>query len=253
MSNATETYYNEIVRFFFFINHDEADSIDKAASLMVQEIKDDRIINVIGPGGHSNIGAWEMFYRAGGLRCINAILDPGTALEPGALRSTIIERTLGYGTAVLTAYEVNEGVLIIINAYGLNTMTIEVALEARKRGVKTIGVTSRKFSESVPADHPARHPSKQNLCDVVDVHIDTHMPVMDATVPIDGLLAPVGPTSTILNAFCLNMLVVRTVELSMDQGIEPPVNISANVAFSPEMTEYSRRMMEKYKHRLYHY
>ena len=194
-----------------------------------------------------------MFYRAGGLRCINAILDPGTALEPGALRSTIIERTLGYGTAVLTAYEVNEGVLIIINAYGLNTMTIEVALEARKRGVKTIGVTSRKFSESVPADHPARHPSKQNLCDIVDVHIDTHMPVMDAIVPVEGLLTPVGPTSTILNAFCLNMLVVRTIELCMDQGIEPPVNISANVAFTPEMTEYTRRMVEKYRHRLYHY
>lgn len=253
MSGATEIYYNELMRFFGLIKQNEADSIDRAAALLVQEIKDDRIINVIGTGGHSNIGAWEMFYRAGGLRCINAILDPGTSLEPGALRSTIIERALGYGTAVLTAYEVNEGVLIIVNAYGLNTMTIEVALEARKRGIKTIGVTSRTFSESVPKDHPARHPSKQNLCDVVDVHIDTHMPVMDAIVPIDGLLAPVGPTSTILNAFCLNMLVVRTVELCMDQGIEPPVNISANVAFTPEMTEYTRRMMEKYKHRLYHY
>ena len=253
MSGATEIYYNELMRFFGLIMQDEGDSIDKAATLLVQEIKDDRIINVIGTGGHSNIGAWEMFYRAGGLRCINAILDPGTSFEPGALRSTIIERALGYGTAVLTAYEVNEGVLIIVNAYGLNTMTIEVALEARKREIKTIGVTSRTFYESVPKDHPARHPSKQNLCDVVDVHIDTHMPVMDATVPIDGLLAPVGPTSTILNAFCLNMLVVRTVELCMAQGIEPPVNISANVAFTPEMVEYTRRMMEKYKHRLYHY
>jgi hypothetical protein len=36
------------------------------------------------------------------------------------------------------------------------------------------------------------HPSKQNLCDIVDVHIDTHMPVMDAIVPVEGLLTPVG-------------------------------------------------------------
>jgi uncharacterized phosphosugar-binding protein len=107
---------------------------------------EDKLIHVIGTGGHSNLGAEEMFWRAGGLVPINAILDPGTALIHGALRSNFVERSSGYAKAVL-------------DAYGINSMTIEVALEAKRRGVKSIGVTSPSFGEKVPKGHPARHAS----------------------------------------------------------------------------------------------
>jgi uncharacterized phosphosugar-binding protein len=235
------------VGLFEQIERGEQEAIDRAADLMAEAIKRDQLIHVIGPGGHSNIGAYEMFYRAGGLVPINAILDPGTLLSMGARRSTIIERTPGYGQAVLEAFEVNDGVLIIVNAYGINAMCIDVALEARRRGIPTIGVTSRAFAEKVPADHPARHPSKKNLFEVVDVHIDCHMPFGDAVVSIEGLRQKVAPVSTLVNCFTLNLLVIRTVEKLLEKGITPPIWTSANI---PGGDQANKEYIKRYKGRV---
>ena len=76
---------------------EERESILRAAVAVADRVADDRLINVIGPGGHSSMGAEEVFYRAGGLACVNAILDDGFLLANGALRSMAVERT-GYPT-----------------------------------------------------------------------------------------------------------------------------------------------------------
>jgi len=247
MSKYTEFYRDTIISLLREIEDKERGSIDKAADLMTQAIKDDELIHVIGPGGHSNIGAYELFYRAGGLVPVNAILDPGTLISMGARRSTIIERTPQYGIAVLEAFGVKEGVLIIVNAYGINTMCIDVALEARRRRVPTIGVTSRVFAENVPPNHPARHPSKKNLFEVVDVHVDCHMPFGDAVVSIDGFQEKVAPVSTLVNCFTLNLLIIRTVEKLLAQGITPPVWTSANI---PGGDEANKDYIERYQGRI---
>lgn len=247
MSEYMMAYKDAVVKLFQEILEQEKGPIEKAADLLVEAIKEDRLIHVIGPGGHSNIGAYEMFYRAGGLVPVNAVLDPGTLLSMGARRSTIIERTPGYGKAVLEAFEVNDGVLIVVNAYGINAMCIDVALEARKRGVPTIGITSRAFAEKVPADHPARHPTKINLFEVVDVHVDCHMPFGDAVVSIDNLQQKIAPVSTLLNCFVLNLIVIKTVEKLVAAGITPPIWVSANV---PGGDEANKKYIEKYKGRI---
>ena len=244
MSEYMESYKNIVIGLFGQIEKQEQDGIDKAATVLMETIKKDQLIHVIGPGGHSNMGAYEIFYRAGGLVPVNAILDPGTLVSMGARRSTIIERTPGYGKAVLEAFEVNNGTLIIVNAYGINAMSIDVALEARERGIPTIGVTSKDFAQKVPPDHPARHPSKKNLFEVVDVHVDCHMPFGDAVVPINGLQQKVAPVSTIVNSFTLNLLVIKTVEKLMEEGITPPVWTDANV---PGGDEANKAYIERYK------
>jgi uncharacterized phosphosugar-binding protein len=138
----------------------EYESINKAATLMSQAIARDQLIHVIGTGGHSNIGTYELFMRAGSLVPVNGILDPGTLVSLGALRSSRIERTPGYAAAVLDSFDVQDGVLVIINAYGINSLTIDTALEGRKRGIPTIGVTSPEFGDRVAHGHPARHGSQ---------------------------------------------------------------------------------------------
>jgi uncharacterized phosphosugar-binding protein len=147
----------------------------------------------------------------------------------------------------LEAFEVNDGVLIIVNAYGINAMCIDVALEARRRGIPTIGVTSRAFAEKVPPDHPARHPSKKNLFEVVDVHIDCHMPFGDAVVSIEGLQQKVAPVSTLVNCFTLNLLVIRTVEKLLEKGIKPPIWTSANI---PGGDQANKEYIKRYKGRI---
>lgn len=247
MSKYTGLFKEKVLNLLTKIEREEQQAIDKAAELMANAIEGDQLIHVIGPGGHSNIGAYEMFYRAGGLVPVNAILDPGTLLSMGARRSTIIERTPGYGVAVLEAFDVTNGVLIIVNAYGINAMCIDVALEAHRRGVPTIGVTSRTFAERVPPDHPARHPSKKNLFEVVDVHVDCHMPFEDAVISIEGLPQKIGPVSTLVNCFALNLLVIRTIEKLLERGLTPPIWTSANI---PGGDQANKRYIELYKSRI---
>ena len=134
-------------------------------------------MHVFGPGAHSYMGAEEMFYRAGGLACINAILDPGVSMEHGALRTTRIERTPGYAAAVLKGYDLRPGdPMIITSSYGINAVSVEAAEYAREKGLWVIAITSADFGKHLPADHPARHPSGKTLPELAHITIDNRVP-----------------------------------------------------------------------------
>ena len=65
----------------------ELPQIQKAAKVITDAYEAGRMVHVIGPGGHSNLGVEEILWRAGGLAIWDAILDPGTNLIHGAKRS----------------------------------------------------------------------------------------------------------------------------------------------------------------------
>lgn len=250
MSKETEFYFNTVVDIFKKIKEQSEGSIDEAAELMSEAILDDKLIHIIGPGGHSNMAAMELLWRAGGLAPINAILDPGIALVHGAKHSNIIERTPDYAKSVLDSYDIKKGeVMIIANAYGINSMTIDSALEAKARGLKTIGVTSTSFAEHVPKGHPARHPSGKNLYEIVDVFVDNYLPLGDAIVKFDNFEQKIAPTSTLCNTFTLNLMVIKTVEKILKKGGIPPVWASANM---PGGDKVNKKLEEKYSHRIKH-
>ena len=177
-------------------------AIDKAATLVTDAIKKDELVHIIGTGGHSQLAAMEMFWRAGCLAPINPLLEAALLPSMGAKHSNWMERTEGLAPSILNAYEVASGeTIIIVNAYGINPVTIDTALECRRRGVNTIGISSTSFPESVPPGAAARHSSGKNLHELVDVFIDCHMPLGDAAVKIEGSSQDVAPVSTVLNSF----------------------------------------------------
>lgn len=231
VTTLTATYLGRIQEMLVRIHGEEREVMAQAAERMARQIVADRLIHVYGPGGHSNIASQEVFFRAGGLAHINSILDEGTLLSNGALRSVAMERCPGYGRTVIATQQLTEGdLLLLVSAYGINSALIDAALEARARGVFLVGLSSRQHSLSCAPDHPARHPSKQNLHDVVDLAIDTKVPVGDALVDIPDVGQPVGAASTFANIFTLNCLVVQTVALLTERGVTPPVWRSINVA-----------------------
>lgn len=251
MNIEIKQYKDAIIKIFEQIENEEI-FIQKAAAVISDAIAKDDIIHVIGPGGHSNMAVEEILWRAGGLAPMNAILDPGTNLIHGAKRTNIIERTSGYAKGVLDSYGVGkqEGeVIIIVNAYGINSMTIETVLEAKKRKMKTIGVTSKSFSSVVPPGHPARHASNKNLFEEVDIFIDNHLPVGDAVVDIEDFAQKVGPTSTFCNSFVMNLIVIETVKKLLEIGIIPPVWMSANMPGGDEANaKYEQKYFGRIKH-----
>ena len=230
MSDSTFGGYLDTVHGYLErILAEESGRIRAAAELLADQIAADRLVHVFGPGGHSNLAAHEVFFRAGGLMHISAILDEGTLLSNGALRSMAIERTPGYGRVVITDRGLGEDdLLVLVNAYGINAALIDAALTAKERGVALIGISSREHAENTSPDHPARHPSKANLHDLVDVAIDSKVPIGDAVVKVPGMGENIAAISTFANAFTLNCLVIRTVAKLVERGMEPPVWRSGN-------------------------
>jgi uncharacterized phosphosugar-binding protein len=230
------------------IQEEERQALDRAAARLADQIAADRLVHIYGPGGHSNLASQEVFFRAGGLMHVSAILDEGTLLSNGALRSMAIERTPGYGKIVIANQRLGEGdLLILANAYGINAALIDAALEAKRRGVFLIGVSSRRHAANTASDHPARHPTRQNLHDVVDIAIDTKVPIGDAVVRMAGMGEPIAAISTFANAFTLNCLVIRTVAKLIERGVEPPVWRSGN---APGGDEANARFIARFHDRV---
>ncbi|MBN9307455.1 MAG: sugar isomerase [Devosia sp. 67-54] len=227
---------------------EESEPLQQAASRLADQVAADRLIHIFGPGGHSNLASQEVFFRAGGLMHVSAILDEGTLLSNGALRSMAIERLPGYGKIVITNQELGEGdLLILANAYGINAALIDAALEAKRRGAFLIGVSSREHASKTSPDHPARHPTRQNLHDLVDIAIDTKVPIGDAVVQVPGMGGPIAAISTFANAFALNCLVIRTVAALVERGIEPPVWRSGN---APGGDAANARFIDRFRGRV---
>lgn len=230
------------------IHGEELQAIKQAAQRVADQVKADRLVHIFGPGGHSNLAAQEIFFRAGGLMHVAAILDEGTLLSNGALRSMAIERTPGYGRVVIENAGLGEGdLLILVNAYGINAALIDAALIGRERGVALIGVSSVEHARATTADHPARHPSGGNLHDLVDIHVDSKVPVGDAILHIEGAGEPTGAISTFANALCLQSIVVETVALLAERGVEVPIWRSGN---APGGDQANARFLHRFRGRV---
>ncbi|NDL58237.1 sugar isomerase domain-containing protein [Phytoactinopolyspora mesophila] len=243
-----DRYLGEISAILTTIRDEEAAAIEAAADTIARHIADDRLVYIYGPGGHSNLAAQEVFFRAGGLAHMSAILDDGTLLSSGAMRSMAMERTPGYGTVVLADNDIGAGdLLVLVNAYGINAALIDAALYAKRVGAVVIGVSSKVHAQSTAPDHPARHPSRQDLHDLVDVHIDTKVPVGDAVLRLDGVDEPVAAISTFVNAYALNCLTASATAALVRRGIDPPIWRSGN---APGGDDQHTGIVERFRSRV---
>src|SRR5262245_1229185 len=67
-------YFERVAALMKSILDEERDPLDRAAARLADQIEADRLIHVYGPGGHSNLASQEIFFRAGGLMHVSAIL-----------------------------------------------------------------------------------------------------------------------------------------------------------------------------------
>ena len=86
---------------------------------------------------HAGILAEEVFYRTGGLAVINPIFFPGFMLNTRPITMTSdLERISEVGRTILKQNHVQEGDLLIIHSVsGRNNVPVEMAIEAKKRGI----------------------------------------------------------------------------------------------------------------------
>ncbi len=241
-------YFEAIQENFKLVNETQGENIKKAAELMSNAIANDKLISVYGGGGHTTLCMGEMFFRAGGLACINPIMETGLSVFNQALKYLELERTVNYGGAIMKYYDLKpDDVLIVFHNIGINAATIDAVMEAKKNGVKIIAVSSSYWQSEMPEDHFIRHPNKTNLFDYADVCIDDFNPVGDAVVNVTGLNTPIAPVSNIIDFYIAHLLEIETVKQCIDKGVVPPVWSSAN---TPGGDEKNAAYLEKYKPRV---
>ena len=241
-------YYQSIIKNLELVNSTQGENIQKAASLMADAIENDRLINVYGGGGHTTLCMGEMFFRAGGLSCINPVMETGLSVFNNALKYLELERTVNYGSAIMKYYDLQkDDLLIVFHNIGINPATIDAVMEAKKAGAKIIAVSSSYWQKDMPADHFIRHPNKTNLFDYADVCIDDFNPVGDAVVNVPGLETPIAPVSNIVDFYIAHLLEIECVKQCIDRGIPPPVWSSAN---TPGGDEKNAAYLKKYRPRV---
>lgn len=226
------------------VETEQIENIRAAAELMADAVCDDRLISVYGGGGHTTLCMGEMFFRAGGLANINPLMETGLSVFNQSLKYLELERIPNYGDAIVRYYRLKPGDLVLMfHNIGVNPATIDAAMEVKKAGAKLIAVSSSAWQESLPANHPIRHPNGKNLFDFADVKIDDLNPFGDAIVNMDGLDTPIAPVSNIVDFYIAHRLEIETVHICLERGVKPPVWKSANL---PGGDAYNAALVEKY-------
>lgn len=241
MSKAYERYFERLRELLDEVEAQGA-QIEAAADMMAASIEAGGIVHVFG-SGHSHMMAEEVFYRAGGLWAFNAMLDINLT-SFGTLKAGMVERAEGYAAVVLDSFDVRPGeVVVIVSNSGINPVPIELAIEAKERGAATIALTSAEhYGNAV-----SRHSTGKKLIDVVDLVVDSRVPVGDGILTLDGMDTAVAASSTVLGATMLNAIVAQVAEKMLQDGMQPPVIVSMNV---PGGDERNRELRAQYGPRL---
>lgn len=240
-------YMERITDLLRVVEKEEEKSIKQAIDLLTIANLKKQSIYIFG-ASHAGILAEEMYYRAGGMMTINAIFGREVMLDRSPITFTSqMERLEGYGTALASTVKFKkEDVLILHSVSGRNPIILDLALAAKKNGVKIICLTNVMYSKTVSS----RHTSGKKLFEVSDIVIDNHGDIGDACCSLDGIEQKVGPSSTVVGATILNSIIVEVCKNLISSGVKnPPVFYSANIDGGDKL---NNALFEEYKESIHY-
>jgi uncharacterized phosphosugar-binding protein len=214
----------------------QGEAFEEAARLVTDSVAAGGVLHLFG-AGHSQLVTLDSYARAGGLACVNPILDPVLSPTSG-LELAVVERTEGRAAAILEGEDLRPGeVVVVISNSGVNAVPVEIALGCRERGLRVVALTNL---EQAKATAP-RHPSGARLHELADVVVDNRCPTGDAAITLASG-DRVGPLTTVVGAAVITALCARVAELLLEQGHRPPVLASQNLDGRPAIQDNAETM-----------
>jgi uncharacterized phosphosugar-binding protein len=234
------------------IEETQMDNIRKAATIMADSIEAGRWVHTFGCG-HATIPIEEMYPRIGGFVGFHPMIElPLTFFtritgEMGVHQFIFLERVEGYGVEIMKGYNFdNRDTMWLFSHTGINNVNIDVALEAKKRGMKVIAYGSAAEAKG----KVSRHSTGKTIFEVADLVVDSCAPGGDSSVPLKNHVDKVGPVSTMAFVTLVWMTVTTVAEILADRGVKLYIHPSHNVPGDTTAKQRLDEALAEYKRRV---
>jgi uncharacterized phosphosugar-binding protein len=252
MTHGPASQYLEHCRHLLANVQAQLPAIAQAADWFAQSILAGRMVHVFG-SGHSRIMVEEMWPRYGSFPGFNPIVELSLTFHNpvvganGQRQAMYLENVSGLASRILRNFKLTpQDSALVISSSGCNVVSIEIAEEFRKVGMKVVTIISRRHSEATPSND--RRGKK--LQDFADLVLDTGAPPGDAMVKIDQLKTPVAPGSTIGGCMLINCLKSEVADRLTKAGQPPKVLAGSAVVGADEATKLFEAAYDEHARRL---
>ncbi|HEV2425776.1 MAG TPA: sugar isomerase domain-containing protein [Terriglobia bacterium] len=244
----SEVYLSRIAEVIAAIQRTQTQKIEAAADAFSRSIQSGGRVYLFG-SGHSVIPVLDVFPRYGSFVGFQPIYDPRlmwfNVVGPGGARELLwLERREGYVPVLLQSYQMEGRDSILIFSHGgLNAAPVEMAIEAGKKGLTVVSVSSHQNRQA-----KATHSSGRKLADASTIAIDNCVPPEDALVGVEGIREKFAAGSTVAAVSIAMALVAETGAKLVKSGAKPATFVSPNVGLP---ADHNQRVFEEYE-RLIH-
>jgi uncharacterized phosphosugar-binding protein len=234
------------------IEETQMENIRKAAEVMADSIEAGRWVHTFGCG-HATLPIEEMYPRIGGFVGFHPIIELPLSFfthitgEMGVHQFVFLERVEGYGVEIMKGYNFDpKDTMWLFSHSGINNVNIDVAIEAKNKGMKVIAYGAAAAAEG----KQTRHSSGKTIFDVADLVVDTCAPAEDASVVLKDHQDKVGPVSTMAFITTVWMTVTTVAEILAERNVKLFIHPSHNVPGDTTAKERLDEALAEYKKRV---
>jgi len=242
-----EDYLSRAGEIIAAIRRTQKEKINSAAEFFARSIQGGGRVYLFG-SGHSVIPVLDIFPRYGSFIGFYPIYDPRlmwfNVVGPGGARELLwLERREGYAAVVLQSYQLEPRDTILVFSHGgLNAVPIEMAMNAKQKGLTVVSVSSLQNHQQAKAEHS----SGKKLVDVSDIAIDNCVPPDDALVSVEGIKEKFAAGSTVAAVSIAMALVAETGLRLVKNGAKPHTFVSPNVGLPADHNQSVFREHERF-------
>ena len=157
------------------IENTQMENIRKAAEVMADTIEAGRWVHTFACG-HATLPIEEMYPRIGGFVGFHPMIELPLSFfthitgEMGVHQFVFLERVEGYGVEIMKGYNFDSrDTMWLFSHSGINNVNIDVALEAKKKGMTVIAYGWAAAAKG----KQTRHSSGKTIFDIADIVVDT--------------------------------------------------------------------------------